>query len=34
MAYSDPRVLEEMEGEEAQRVTRATLVWDAKFQCL
>jgi len=27
MEYSDPRVLEEMEGEDAQRVALVTLVW-------
>src|SRR2546423_1612921 len=32
--YSDPRVLEEMEGEDAQRVALATLVWDEKYKCL
>ena len=30
MEYSDPRVLEEMEGEDAQRVALATLVWGEK----
>jgi hypothetical protein len=34
MEYSDPRVLEEMEGEDAQRVTLATLVWSEKFLML
>ena len=34
MEYSDPRVLEEMEGEDAQRVTLASLVWDEKCKFL
>jgi hypothetical protein len=28
--YGDPSILEEMEGEDARRVTLATLVWDEK----
>jgi hypothetical protein len=32
--YSDPRVLEEMEGEDAQRVALATLVWGEKCKFL
>jgi hypothetical protein len=34
MAYSDPRMLEEMEGEDARRVTLATLVWGEQFKFL
>jgi len=34
MEYSDPRVLEEMEGEDAQRITLATLVWGEKCKFL
>src|SRR2546422_7792954 len=34
MEYSDPRVLEEMEGEDAQRVTLENLVWGEKFTFL
>ncbi len=34
MEYSDPRVLEEMEGEDAQRVTLATLVWGEKYNSI
>jgi hypothetical protein len=34
MEYSDPRVLEEMEGADAQRVALATLVWGEKFKFL
>jgi Plasmid pRiA4b ORF-3-like protein len=34
MEYSDPRVLEEMEGEDAQRVILVTLVWGEKCKFL
>jgi hypothetical protein len=34
MEYGDPRMLEEMEGEDARRVTLATLVWGEKCKFL
>src|SRR5262244_295373 len=34
MEYGDPSMLEEMEGEDARRVTLATLVWGEKAKLL